>query len=78
MASVTIETLDDVVLRKISDRAASNNRSLAMEIDDIVRATLSSDEKAAGLRSLADDLARRVSTRPQSDSVVSLFEDRQR
>ena len=80
MASIMIDNIDELTLRKISDLAASKNRSLQTEIGDILRhAALSADDHARSLRKIADELA---SMTPkgieQTDSVDLLREDRER
>jgi plasmid stability protein len=80
MASIMIDNIDELTLRKISDLAASKNRSLQTEIGDILRhAALSPDDRARSLRKIADELA---SMTPkgieQTDSVDLLREDRER
>jgi plasmid stability protein len=80
MASIMIDNIDELTLRKISDLAASKNRSLQTEIGEILRhAALSVDDRARGLRKIADELAAMTPKGiEQTDSVDLLREDRER
>ncbi len=75
MASIDI---GDTTYRRIADLAASNNRTLEAEAEDILRDALSARDRARSLREVADQLTALTSGVAQTGSVDLLREDRRR
>lgn len=81
MATVNVRRLDDEVVRKLKDRAASNGRSLEAELRSILEGVVSEDDEQA--RKLAflertNALRARYPTSPDTLSELLIREDRDR
>ena len=81
MTDLTIRDLDERIIEALTRRAKANNRSLEVEIREIlVQAAQPSAPPRADLRALADRIAAmtRRAEGSQTDSTVLLREDRDR
>ena len=74
MASVLIRDLDDDVLKQLKAAAKAHGRSLQAEIHDVLRRA--SNRNLAETRRLSAQWLKRLRHSPQSDSAVSIREDR--
>ena len=79
MASLTIEGVDDLTLERLSDLAATRNKSLQVTAAEILRDSLPASDRARALHQLADELATMTLDRAaRSDSTDLIREDRAR
>ena len=79
MTDLTIRDLDERIIEALTRRAKANNRSLEVEIREIlVQAAQPSAPPRADLRALADRIAAMTPEGSQTDSTVLLREDRDR
>ena len=75
MATLTIRNLDDKVVERLKRRAKANNRSLEVEVRDLLESSVGPVsredfiDKARRIRAMTPDV-------PQTDSTVLLREDR--
>lgn len=76
MAQILIRGLEDRVVARLKDRAATNGRSLESEVRSILESA--SGITAEEARRLMRDWQRRLTGRKFADSVALLREDRNR
>ena len=76
MAQVIVRNLDDDIVARLKQRAASKERSLEQELRLILAAAARPD--LAELRETAATIRERLAGRPQTDSVRLIREDRDR
>jgi antitoxin FitA len=77
MASLTIRNLDEEVVERLKQRAATNKRSLEAELRDVLTAVVRQGS-AFDLRAYAERIAAMTPKRAQTDSTVLLRGDRRR
>ena len=77
MANVTIRNLDEEVIARLKVRAKANNRSLEVELREILTRASESMTRQE-LRALAKRIAARTANVPQTDSTELIREDRDR
>ena len=79
MATVTIRSLDEKVLRALKAQAKANNRSLQAELHHLLTETAAKRNKRQAFIKEAERIRRMTpKDRPQSDSTVLIREDRSR
>ncbi|MEX2121896.1 MAG: hypothetical protein WD847_20115 [Pirellulales bacterium] len=76
MAQILVRGLEDEIVDRLKDRAASRGRSLESEARSILESAAGFTAKQA--RRIVDDWQRRLAGRKFSDSVELLREDRSR
>jgi antitoxin FitA len=77
MGQILVRGLDDAVIKRLTQRAERNGRSLEAEVREILE-QLSWQVDVATSRDLADRIRRKLEGRPHSDSVELIREDRDR
>ena len=79
MATINVRQLDDEVVRRLKQRAASNNRSLEGEVRHILEGAVADarSEKRASFLRLAARLRRETEGRAQTPSEALIREDRE-
>ncbi len=79
MATINVRQLDDEVVGRLKQRAASNNRSLEGEVRHILEGAVEGgmSEKRASFLGLAARLRRETEGRAQTPSEVLIREDRE-
>lgn len=74
MANVLVRDLDDGVLKQLKAAAKAHGRSLQAEIHDVLRRA--STHNLAETRRLSTQWLKRLRHSPQSDSALTIREDR--
>ena len=77
MPDILVPDVDEAALAKLEERARGNGRSLGAELKLIIEQA-SRQVDMATAHALAEEMTRRLSGRPHSDSTELLREDRLR
>ena len=78
MATINVRRLDDEVIERLKQRAASNKRSLEGEVRHILEVAARDDMEArrAAFRVLSAEFRRETAGTPQTPSEILIREDR--